>query len=468
MWREAEDRLRRRRHPSAPLLQRQYRLGAGLTQDALAERAGLSVRAIQNLERGERRPYADTDRPPGGGARSRRAGAGGLRAVPPGRPPRRRPVLLHGREPHPPPAPSLPPTNLPAALTACIGREAERAAVLKLLRTGAPGDAHRPRRLRARRASPSRWGQTWPAIAGRGERGGESAARARRTAGRRGPPDQGRRPLPGKRVPGAGSGSPPEDESGSALDGWPFPDGVWLVELGPLADPALVPEAVAEVLEVPEEPGRALLSTLSEALRAAAPALVVGQLRASAGRLRRAGAGRARGSLTCGLLATSREGSLGIYGEQRPYRFLSLSVPDPPKQSPAPGPSPKEKFEAVRLFVDRAFQNSSPNSPDRDETRRPSPGSVVRLDGIPLAIELAAARKGEGAPGRSQIAARLDDRFRLLTGGSRTALPRHQTLRATLDWSYDLLSSPERTLFPRLSVFAGGWTWRPPRRSAPI
>ena len=104
-------------------------------------------------------------------------------------------------------------------------------------------------------------------IAGRGEGGGESAdRRAGRLAGRA--------PGPGEAPPaweagtsGAGSGSPPEDGSGGAPDGWPYPDGVWLVELGPLADPALVPQAVAEVLEVPEEPGRALLSTLSEALR---------------------------------------------------------------------------------------------------------------------------------------------------------------------------------------------------------
>ena len=198
MWREAEDAAEAAPAPFRSLL-RQYRLGAGLTQDALAERAGLSVRAIQNLERGERRPVRG-HRPPAWWRRSvspgRRGTAFELAAR---RPRRRRPVLLHGREPHPPAPPSLPPTNLPATLTACIGREAERAAVLKLLRTArlvtltGPGGCGKTRIA-------LQVGTDLASLAGPGDGGGEPADRAR-TAGRAGPPDQGRRPQPGRRAP---------------------------------------------------------------------------------------------------------------------------------------------------------------------------------------------------------------------------------------------------------------------------
>jgi predicted ATPase len=112
------------------------------------------------------------------------------------------------------------------------------------------------------------------------------------------------------------------------------------------------------------------------------------------------------------------------------------------------------QFEAIRLFVARAASSAG------FALRASNAAAVVRvcsrLDGIPLAIELAAARLKVLSV--DQIAARLDDRFRLLTGGSRTALPRHQTLRATMDWSFDLLSEPERVLLRRLSVFAGSFS----------
>jgi non-specific serine/threonine protein kinase len=149
-------------------------------------------------------------------------------------------------------------------------------------------------------------------------------------------------------------------------------------------------------------------------------------------------------------LATSREG-LGIAGELA-YRVPSLPIPDLKNLPPFENLS---QYEAVRLFIERAVLSQLTFA----VTNRNAPAVAQichRLDGIPLAIELAAARVK--ALSVEEIAARLDDRFRLLTGGSRTALPRQQTLRATIDWSYNLLSEPERILFRRLSVFAGGWT----------
>jgi non-specific serine/threonine protein kinase len=150
------------------------------------------------------------------------------------------------------------------------------------------------------------------------------------------------------------------------------------------------------------------------------------------------------------ILATSREG-LGVPGETL-WRVPSLSLPDARRLPP---PEDLVLYEAVRLFVDRAvatvpeFTVTSENAPAVAQV-------CYRLDGMPLAIELAAARVKVLAV--EQIAARLDDRFRLLTGGSRTVLPRHQTLRAAIDWSYHLLSEAERVLLRRLAVFAGGWT----------
>src|SRR5262249_26056267 len=142
---------------------------------------------------------------------------------------------------------------------------------------------------------------------------------------------------------------------------------------------------------------------------------------------------------------------MGLTGEVA-WRVPSLSLPDVQKPHPL---ETLPQYAGVRLFLERA-QAVQPGF-----SLTPKNASAVlqvcqRLDGIPLAIELAAARLRVLTA--QQIAARLDDRFRLLTTGSRTALPRHQTLRATLDWSYDLLSEPERRLLRRLSVFAGGWT----------
>ncbi|MBL8055491.1 MAG: protein kinase [Anaerolineales bacterium] len=229
-----------------------------------------------------------------------------------------------------------------------------------------------------------------------------------------------------------------------------FPDGIWLVELGPITDPALLPQTVAALLNVREEPGHALLKTLTDALRPRALLLILDNCE----HLIDAGAQFAEAVLRAcpdvRILATSRE-ALGIAGEVA-YRVPSLSSPDP--EHP-PEPAALDQFEAVRLFVDRA----AAIKPDFALT--PANAAAViqvcgQLDGLPLALELAAARIR--AMTVEQIAARLDDRFRLLTGGSRTALPRQQTLRALIDWSWELLSAPERALLRRLAVFLGGWT----------
>src|SRR5439155_11721724 len=150
------------------------------------------------------------------------------------------------------------------------------------------------------------------------------------------------------------------------------------------------------------------------------------------------------------VLATSRE-PLGIAGETA-WRVPSLPTPDSDGTEP---PEAVARYPAVQLFVERAraVQSGFVLTPDNAM----AVAQVCRrLDGIPLAIELAAARARVLTVG--QIGRRLDDRLRLLTGGSRTAVPRQQTLRATIDWSHALLSTPERALLRRAAVFAGGWT----------
>jgi non-specific serine/threonine protein kinase len=150
-----------------------------------------------------------------------------------------------------------------------------------------------------------------------------------------------------------------------------------------------------------------------------------------------------------GILAASRE-ILNVAGEVA-FRVPPLTTPDP---NHLPSSAALTQYEAVQLFVERAVTTALDFAVT--DNNAPAVAQVChRLDGIPLAIELAAARVRVLTV--EQIAARLDDSFRLLTDGSRAALPRHQTLRATIDWSYSLLSPEEKMLFRRLSVFAGGW-----------
>jgi class 3 adenylate cyclase len=227
-------------------------------------------------------------------------------------------------------------------------------------------------------------------------------------------------------------------------------DGVWLVELAPLADPSLVSQAVATALGVREEPGKPLSQTLVEFLKPKRLLLLLDNCEHLLSACAELAGLILRSCPGVQILATSREG-LNIPGETT-YRLPSLSLPDP-RQLPSTVESVSQ-YEAVRLFIDRAtaavpaFAVTNQNAPAVAQL-------CVRLDGIPLAIELAAARVK--AMSVEQINGRIADMFRLLTGGSRTALPRQQTLRAAIDWSYDLLSEKEKILLRRLSVFAGGW-----------
>jgi predicted ATPase/DNA-binding SARP family transcriptional activator len=233
-----------------------------------------------------------------------------------------------------------------------------------------------------------------------------------------------------------------------------YRDGVRFVELGALMDPTLVPQTVAAVLGIREQSGRSLTETLRKFLGPMHLLLVLDNCE----HLTEACASLA-GTLLhdapdLRVLVTSRQ-AMGLMGE-RLLRVASLSFPDP--HAPGLGcrsPEALMAHAAVRLFVERAVAATSAFA----LTERNAPAVVqvcARLDGIPLAIELAAARMK--ALSVEQLNERLDCCFQLLTGGSRTALPRHQTMRGLIDWSYDLLSEPERTLLRRLSVFAGGWT----------
>jgi predicted ATPase/class 3 adenylate cyclase/tetratricopeptide (TPR) repeat protein len=229
-----------------------------------------------------------------------------------------------------------------------------------------------------------------------------------------------------------------------------YPDGVWLVELAPLSDPALLPQTVAQALNVHEEPGKPLLQTLATALKARRLLLVLDNCEHLLDACAHLADMLIRACPNLKILASSREG-LGIAGETI-YRIPSLSLPDL-KQTATP--ASLRMYEAVRLFVDRAMA-ALPTFTVTNQNA-PALASVChRLDGIPLAIELAAARVRSLAV--EEINNKLDNRFRLLTGGSRTALPRQQTLRALIDWSFDLLTPQEKTLLCRLSVFVGGWT----------
>jgi predicted ATPase/DNA-binding SARP family transcriptional activator/DNA-binding CsgD family transcriptional regulator len=227
-------------------------------------------------------------------------------------------------------------------------------------------------------------------------------------------------------------------------------DGAWLVELAPLSETELVPQAVASALGVPEQPGRPLLQTLGDALRPRKMLLVVDNCEHLVDACARLVNALLDACPKLRILATSRE-PLGVPGEVL-WRVPPLSLPNAGGEYSVEG---LMSSEAVRLFLERA----KPRLPAFELTRQNarSVGEVCRkLDGIPLAIELAAARMRVLAV--DQVAERLENSLKLLTAGDRTADPRHQTLRATLEWSHELLDEPERILFRWLSVFAGGWT----------
>ncbi|MCX6057032.1 MAG: protein kinase [Chloroflexi bacterium] len=227
-----------------------------------------------------------------------------------------------------------------------------------------------------------------------------------------------------------------------------YPIGVWLVELAPLTNPALVPQSVCAALGVTPEGNTSALDALINYMRTKKILLVVDNCEHLIDACAQLCDSLLHACADLRIIASSRE-ALGIEGENA-YRVPSLSLPNVKS-----GLRVIEGSEAVKLFMERA----TTMSPEFGITEANAPAIAqicLRLDGIALAIELAASRvkmlKVE------QIATRLDDAFRLLTGGSRTALPRQQTLRALIDWSYNLLPDEEKTFLRRLSVFMGGWT----------
>ena len=224
-------------------------------------------------------------------------------------------------------------------------------------------------------------------------------------------------------------------------------DGVWFADLAPLQDPDLVAVTVANVLGIREDPGRPMIDTLIDAVGERSLLVLLDNCEHVLDACAKLADALLRSCPNITLLATSRE-PLGIDGE-RVHRVPSLSTPADGDDLEGINAS-----EAVRLFADRAAQHGVPLAWDNRTA------SVVgricrRLDGIPLAIELAAARLRVISV--TELDARLDQRFAILTGGSRAGLPRHRTLRAVVDWSWELLTGAERRVLAGLSVFAGGF-----------
>ena len=228
-----------------------------------------------------------------------------------------------------------------------------------------------------------------------------------------------------------------------------YPDGVWLAKLAAVAEGSLVVGTVAEVLGVPEQPGRPLGVTLVDALREKDLLLVLDNCEHVVDDVANLAELLLRSCPGIRILATSRE-ILGAAGEVF-WQAPPLSGPDPARKATI---EDLEGYESVRLFIQRA-RYRNPAFVLTQQNGAAVAEICARLEGIPLAIELAAARVGFSV---HEIAKRLDDSLKLLTTGNRTAAPRQRTLRGALDWSHDLLSEPERLLFRRLSTFAGGWT----------
>lgn len=229
-----------------------------------------------------------------------------------------------------------------------------------------------------------------------------------------------------------------------------YPNGVWFIELAPLLEHEHLANAVINALGIIEQSGKKIEDTLKDHLKDKEILLLFDNCE----HLVHSVSQLAENILTycpkVSILSTSRE-ALRCEGEQT-HKILSLAFPKPDSQENA---EQLIQYESVRLFVERAlsvnrnFRVNNNNAPALAKI-------CYRLDGIPLAIELAAARMK--AMSVEQVQDRLDNRFQLLTGGKRTSLPRQQTLKALIDWSYDLLSEEEKMLFNRLSVFSGGWT----------
>ena len=227
-------------------------------------------------------------------------------------------------------------------------------------------------------------------------------------------------------------------------------DGVWLVELAPVTDPSGVAPSLAAAAHIGERPGRPTLDTISEWFRSRRVLLVLDNCEHLIAACADLADALRRSCPLMTIIATSREG-LNVPGEAL-MPVPSLRLPDGDKLPPL---DELREYEAISLFVARcaafqpAFSLTEENAADVVRICR-------RLDGVPLALELAAARVRVLSV--AQVAKRLDDRFRLLTGGGRNAVARQQTLRGLIDWSYDLLTETERLLLRRLSIFVGGST----------
>jgi predicted ATPase/class 3 adenylate cyclase len=237
-----------------------------------------------------------------------------------------------------------------------------------------------------------------------------------------------------------------------------FKDGVWLIELAQLANPTYILSAIASTFNVRELQGLQLIDTVTDYLRGKQLLIVLDNCEHLIETCAQLSDHFLQACPKLKIITSSRE-ALGIDGETV-YRVPSLSLPSAQGGVLAAEDGGRSKslmdYEAPRLFSERAskanpqFALTKENAPSVTQICR-------RLDGIPLAIELAAARVKLFTP--QQIAERLDDRFKLLTGGSRTALPRQQTLRALIDWSYVTLNEMEQDVLRRLAVFSGGWTF---------
>jgi predicted ATPase/DNA-binding CsgD family transcriptional regulator len=230
-----------------------------------------------------------------------------------------------------------------------------------------------------------------------------------------------------------------------------FSDGVWFIDFAPLSDPALVPQSLLTTLGLIEQAGNSSLAIVSNFLQPKRALLILDNCEHLIEACAQLAETLLRACPNLHVLATSRE-ALSVAGEML-YLVPTLTTPNPTQSDPSTLP----RYEAVRLFIERA-QTALPGFRMTADNTSAVAQVCHQLDGIPLALELAAARVKTLRV--EQIAARLaeHEQFRLLTAGSRTALPRHQTLHALIDWSYNLLSEPERVLLRRLAVFAGGWT----------
>lgn len=228
-----------------------------------------------------------------------------------------------------------------------------------------------------------------------------------------------------------------------------FPAGVWFVDLAPVVDQNLVGTAIARALMLPDEASRSTIETIQHHLLDSTALIILDNCEHVVAACAETSDAILQHCPLVRILATSRE-PLGVGGE------VTWRVPSLELAREGAGVDEIREADAVQLFVERAAR-SQPGFAIDDENARAVAEICRRVDGIPLAIELAAARTQVLSP--DQIETGLADRFRLLTGGARTAVPRQQTLRASVDWSHDLLTEPERVLFRRLAVFLGSFEY---------